>query len=782
MEIICIAWLAGVALIQWAPALPDPLAWAGLVLGGGVGLIYAMLAPPGRGRRPALVLAALLLGGAYTAWRAELRLADALPLALEGQEVEVSGVVASLPQSLEKGVRFVFEVEPDATPASIPVPRRLLLAWYRGWQEDEWYGNPQVHAGERWRFTLRLRRPHGSVNPDGFDFEAWLLEQDLRATGQVRPGKAQRLEVLAPGLGYRIEHWREVIRQRFLEALPDKPYAGVLIALAVGDQRAIPPAQWQMFATTGIAHLVAISGMHITLLAALLGRLVHGLWARFPALVLRWPARQAAVLAGALGAWAYCLLAGWGIPAQRTLYMLAVGALALLLRRELAAGPVLALALGVVLLIDPWAVLAPGFWLSFGAVACLFWALGGRLGAEAGWRAGLRTQWVVTLGLLPAMLILFQQFSLVSPLANALAVPLISFLVTPLALAYALLPLQMLADLAHGLLAWGMVPVEWLARWPGAQWQQARPPLALVLLALPGCLWLLLPRGTPARWLGGLLLVPLVGWTPPRPAPGSARVTLLDVGQGLAVHVATAGHDLVYDAGPAFSAEANSGERILLPYLRAQGVRQLDEFIITHPDQDHAGGAESVFLGLPVARVRASLPASHPVRLMAGGAYQPCAAGQRWVWDGVGFEVLSPRGAVEEGDERKTNAWSCVLRIDAAGQRLLLTADMEAPTEAELVAADPAALAADVVVVPHHGSRTSSTPPFIAATGARWALFPVGYRNRFHHPHPKVWAAWGAAGAERLRTDQGGALRIHMESDGLRVEPWRTVEKRYWRD
>jgi competence protein ComEC len=724
-----------------------------------------------------MTLAAVAAGWSFAGWRAEVRLADALAAEWEGRDMLVTGVVASLPQDFERGLRFIFEVEQSGA----PVPRMISIAWYRGFRDGDEHAVPEIHAGERWRLTVRLKRPHGNVNPHAFDYEGWLLEQGIRATGYVRPAEGNaRLDAFVPGVMMMVERSRETIRERFRHALPEAPYAGVLVALAVGDQRAISPALWRVFARTGISHLVAISGMHVTMLAALFAAGVGWLWRRSPALALRWPAQQAAVVAGFVAAFGYCLLAGWGVPAQRTLYMLGCVALALVLRRETAPSRVLALALAVVLVIDPWAVMAAGFWLSFGAVAILFLVSCGRLATEGHLREALRTQWAVTLGLIPALLVLFQQFSLVSPLANAIAIPLVSFVVTPLAIGFAVLPLQMLADLAHGAFALTMLPVQWLADLPWANWQQAAPPVALAVLGTFGCIWALLPKGTPARWVGLTMLVPLVLWTPPRPVLGEATVTVLDVGQGLAVHVQTASHDLIYDTGPAFSADANSGERILLPYLKASGVRRLDTLVVTHQDNDHAGGAEAVLAGIPVAEVRSSLPPNHPVRLIAGARDQPCLAGQRWEWDGVRFVMLHPEALTEGVVPRKTNDVACVLRVEAGAHRLLLTSDIEAISEAGLLAREGAKLASDVLVVPHHGSRTSSSAAFIAATAPRWAIFPVGYRNRFHHPNPAVWARWSETGAALLRTDEGGAVIVHLGAGEPRLETARALVPRYW--
>jgi len=523
---------------------------------------------------------------------------------------------------------------------------------------------------------------------------------------------------------------------------------------------------------------MSISGLHVTMVAGLAAWLVGGLWRRSPTLPLHVPAQKAAVLAGFLGALGYSLLAGFAVPAQRTLYMLAVVALALWSGRRLAGRRVLALALLAVLLLDPWAVLAAGFWLSFGAVALLFYAGSGRLGAGGKVVVWLRAQWAIALGMFPLLLALFQQFSLVSPLANAVAIPVISLLVTPLALAGALPFLDPLLWLAHGLMTPLMAFLEWLAVSDWAVWQQAAPPLWAVVLALVGAAWLLLPRGFPARWLGLLTFLPLLFYSPDRPGIGAAKVVVLDVGQGLAVHVQTAHHDLLFDAGPVYSAEADSGSRVIVPYLRAVGVGRIDEVLVTHEDKDHSGGAESVLESLPVGLLSSSLPfenilSAQPVR------QEPCLDGQSWEWDGVRFDILHPTEA-EYRSARKTNTLSCVLKLTSVHGRVLLTSDVDAAVEADLAARHGPQLRADVLLVPHHGSRSSSTPEFIAAVGARTAIFPVGYRNRFGHPRPEVEERYRQSGAELRRTDMEGALSLDLRAGGIALETERETRRRYW--
>lgn len=506
------------------------------------------------------------------------------------------------------------------------------------------------------------------------------------------------------------------------------------------------------------------------MVAALFAALVGWLWRRSEGLMLLLAAPKAAIAAGWLAAFGYALLAGFAVPTQRTLYMLSVVALALWSGRNLGASRSLLLALLVVLLLDPWAVLAPGFWLSFAAVGVLFFVGTARLGAPLGWRATLArwgaTQWAVTVGTLPLLLLLFQQFSLVSPLANALAIPVVSFLITPLALLFALIPWPPLLQLDHWLLSTLMAFLEWLARWP--LWQQPAPPLAATVLALLGVLCLLLPRGFPARWLGVCLLLPALFWPAARPAPGEAWVDVLDVGQGLAVVVRTAEHALLYDTGPLYSAESDAGQRIVVPFLRATGVERLDAVIVTHRDKDHSGGIVAIREALPVGRWLSSLPELEGER---------CAAGQTWEWDGVRFTMLHPEAAAYRLQTSKTNNMSCVLRLENPSGSVLLTSDIEARDERKLLARVPELLRSEVLLVPHHGSGTSSTPAFIAGVGAREVIIPVGYRNRYQHPRPDVVARY--AGSRVWRTDSDGAVRIEL-AGRVALSAYRSEYRRYW--
>ena len=791
MRLAILFFAAGIALLEVQASLPSSRILLGLIAIAALCGFFSrrLCASPRTYAHSTLLLliAALSLGFCWASFRAEQRLANQLPESSENRDIRVTGVIAGLPQNLANGFRFAFDVETIETPDAV-VPRKILLSWYRprnakpvnedvSAAKSEEIPAQNFRPGERWRFTVRLKRPHGNANPHGFDYEAWLFEREIRATSNIRTTRSdappEMLAAFVPRFNYAIERLRDEIRQRFLAVLPEAPYVGVLIALAIGDQRAIPTEQWLTFNRTGITHLVSISGLHVTMIAALLAALVNFLWRKSETLCVYLPAQKAALLAGWLAATFYALLAGFEIPAQRTLYMLSVIALALWTGRNLGVSRVILAALFVVVLIDPWALLSTGFWLSFGAVAVLLFVGTSRIGRTKGWRAVLKewgmAQWAVTIGSIPLLLFFFQQFSLVSPLANALAIPFVSFIVTPLSLLFALFPWPPLLYLDHALVSFLMCGLEWLADWP--VWQQAAPPLFASIVALAGIVWLLLPRGFPGRSAGLFLILPALFWTPPRPVNGDAWVDILDVGQGLAVLVRTEKHNLLYDTGSTYSANptgSNAGLRTVLPYLRALGIRSLDTLVVSHEDKDHSGGAASIQAALPIERTLSS------ITLFKGAL---CEAGQDWHWEGVNFTILYPSADDYAKNPKKTNSRSCVLRIDTGKVSLLLTGDIEAADERKLIERAPFLLKNNVVVVPHHGGAGSSTPAFISAVAPQEAIFSAGYKNPFNHPRPDTLARY--ASARTWRTDLQGAIHVRLEKV-VEIAAWREERRRYW--
>ena len=792
MVVFAIFFALGVWLLQQQASLPD-FAWAWLLLAFPFALFPVFTRSKNLLIRSGhtLLLAACACGAGFyhAAWQAEQRLAVSLPDEWQGRDIEVIGVVAELPRRYERGLRFGFDVEQTVTRAPgqeffVPqasVPEHIYLSTY----SDDKTVPLKLRAGERWRLTLRLKQPHGAANPHGFDFEMWALERNIRAVGYVHnKGDNRRIDELAPntlfrGLGYRIETWREAVRDKFDATLGDAPYAGVLSALAIGDQNSIPPPQWQIFTRTGVNHLMSISGLHITMLASLAFAVAYWLWRRSIRLTLRLPARKAAALAALLAAFGYALLSGFAVPAQRTVYMVGAVAAALWLNRNFSLGQIVSIALLGVLIPDPWAVMSAGFWLSFGAVALILYVTAYRIGSNHWLSEYASVQWAMAIGLTPLLLGLFQQASLVSPLANAIAIPLVSLVVVPLALLGAALPVEAPLWLAHIVMDGVMYFLEWLNALPQAVWTQHAPPAWSIAVAMLGALWILLPRGFPARWLGFLLLLPMFLNTPEPPAQGALRLIVFDVGQGLAVAAQTRQHALLYDTGPDFSGEADSGNRILIPTLRALGIAELNGLILSHNDTDHTGGTASIMQAMPVGWVSSSLPATHAL-LRSANHMRRCRDGASWNWDGVQFEILHPATDSDGTKKAHDNEQSCVLRIGVGEHSVLLAGDIEKNSEARLIKQHADKLFTSLLVVPHHGSKSSSSLDFIAATLPDYAVFTAGYRNRFGHPREEVLQRYADSGAELLRSDEDGAILVEMNAQGLQVERYRKTHRRYW--
>jgi competence protein ComEC len=754
------------------------------------------------GRAPGLAAALVVAALAAAAWssaatRAAQRLAERLDPALEGVELALTGVVDELPVATERGQRFVLRVERcGRDDGACRVPPRVSLAWGSGVHRGEAAPVPRVRAGERWALVVRLRRPHAPVNPGAFDRELRWLEEDIGAVGRVRSGR--RLDASVPGAGLAIERLRGAVRDALFDAAGESRarQAGVLAALAVGDQAAIDPALWTLFNATGVGHLMSISGLHVTMVGAL-GAIAVGLAWRAPVLArlglhARVPAPVARRVAAVAVAFGYAALAGWGVPARRTCFMLATGVLLLATGRTASVVAAVGAAAAAIVALDPWAPLAAGFWLSFGAVVAIVWAGAGgctregRVGAAL--RDAARTQWAASLALLPLGAWFFASASAVGPLANALAIPLVGLVVTPLALAGGAIGLaspavaSWLVVPAASLLDALLVVLDAMAGWPGATLAIPTPGLAALGVACAGCALLLAPRGVPRRALGTLALLPLATATLDRPAPGELRLTALDVGQGTAAVVQVGDRTLVYDAGPTLGPHLDAGGRTLAPWLRATGVRRVDLLVVSHLDDDHSGGARSLMRAIRVDALASSLPDGHPI-VAAAPAARRCARGDRWTWGEAEFEWLHPADPPEPARRSPTNAASCVLRVRHPAGTVLLAGDVEAPQERRLVELfGDAGLAADVLLVPHHGSATSSTEAFLDAVRPRWAIVQAAYRSRFGHPHPRVVERYARRGVELLRSDAHGAVQLRLREGGpATVTRSRLEPARYWR-
>jgi competence protein ComEC len=784
-EIVLLTFASGVLLAQNAPTLPArELSFAAFLLFV-VGAAMTFL----RSRRSPLLLVmaiAVGVGLSYTLLRADIRMSDELPRQWEGRDIEIVGVIDEMPQRDERSIRFAFRVE-EVTTKGATVPKRIAIGWYKPTiKELAGEALPELHAGERWRWTVRLKRPHGYVNPAGFDVEAWLLDRNIRAGGSIQVDEpVKRLSANAGQLGDHVERLRERIRERMLKALEGKRYAGVLIALAIGDQQAIKDADWALFNATAVSHLLSISGAHVTLFATWVAWCAFAIWRRSPLLCAKLPAQKAAALVAASIAILYAVLTGFAVPSQRTCYMLVTAAFALWLSRSLSPWLILCWALVVVLFIDPWAVLAVGFWFSFVAVALLLYVTNNRVGEQKFWIAMFKTQAAVSLGLAPFALLFFQQVSLVGPLANALAIPLITFMVVPLTLLWLVIPVDALIVLAHALIEALAAFLSWLTTFDSFIWSQHAPPTWTMLLAAIGVLWLLAPREVPHRWLGALWCLPLFTIAPSAPESGEFRVTVLDVGQGTSVVVRTAHRTLVYDTGARWTDQTDAGARLIAPYLRASGSGRIDGLVVSHLDIDHSGGANSLLRGTPTTWLLTSMFENADVIATAREKNTDaiaCVAGQSWTWDDVRFDVLHPTAETYSATKLKTNDRSCVVKVTSKTASVLLTGDVEALSEAALVERSPMQLKSDALLIPHHGSTTSSTAHFIDAVAPSVALINAGYRNRFGHPRPVILDRYTARGIVVHRTDWHGAITLESKDKFTNVRRERDARQRYWVD
>ena len=770
MLAVAVATLAGAVAVQALSVLPSLWFDACLAV-----MALAEFAACLRWRAPPWVwcLPFALAAFAWTAWRADLAMGARLPHALEKQDILVTGTVTGLPQTQDGATRFDFVIDSARfEQRALPVRGHVRLSWYASRRQAP----PAIAPCTTWRLRVRMKRPHGLVNPGGMDFERSALQKGIIATGYVRedPGNA----LVAQGAC--VDGVRARIANAIEAALPNDAHAARLLrALSVGDERALNEHDWQVVRATGIAHLIAISGFHVGLAAVFGALLVRLGWWLFPVLGLRLARSMAEAAVAFPAALAYGALAGFGLPTTRTLLMIAVVAGWRLLRRGGGFGEGFGLALAAILIVDPLSVLSAGFWLSFAGVALLAWTLA----RDAGWRGHLKeiglAPLLMTLALLPLTIWFFGQASLIAPLANLVAVPFVSFVIVPIDLVSCAL-LFPWPWAGHGLLhacAYLIDALWWflahLAAWPAAMQYLPEASLPAFVLACIGSVWLLAPRGIPLRSLGALLLLPLCLPRSTFPPEGAFRATVIDVGQGLSVLVRTRSHALLVDAGARYPSGFDLGEAAVVPTLHALGVTHLDALVISHGDNDHAGGAVSVLAAYPNTPVWGGEPARGPVPM------RRCHVGQQWRWDRVDFRVLRPpTPTVTEGNDA-----GCVLLVTGAGGRLLLPADTSSKVEPDIARAVPPGPPL-VLVVPHHGSKTSSSIDYLKALQPVFAIASNGYLNGYHHPAPEVVARYNALGIPLLNTPATGGVRVAfpVSAPPRIVSEERRRQAHYWRE
>ena len=822
MRLAITAFIAGGSLLLFLPQVP--LYWLPIVVCVAIIAITVLLVAQRSTRlfQAAMIVLAFALGFAWNARYAENRLDNILIEELEARDLVVEGRVAALPQSKPDGAKFAFTVDRALMGREDleRFPKKIYLSWQPAWRNPGEI--PEMIPGQRWRFKVKLKRPYGSLNPYTFDFERWSFHQDFGASGSVKSGQL----LLASDIGLtefelRMELARWSLRQKILRILPgDAPYVGVLIALVMGDQNAIDQDDWRVFNATGIGHLISISGLHVTMLAGVGAALAAWIWRR-RSLPLFIPVSKLAAISGFLTAFIYAWLAGFQIPAQRTMYMVGVVAFALWTGRNPRSFDIWWWALLIVLVIDPMAPYTPGFWLSFGAVAAILYGMGnsaGLLGIPTGkelevhWtqrlaealREACRVQGVVTLALLPLTLYWFYQASVVSPLANAFAIPLVSYVVTPLAIAGALLPEvigRWLLLPAHASMDYLAQLLHWMAGWKWSVVWSRQPEWWILLLSSAGIIYVIRPGLLQDTWRSRVfalsasigLLTPFSDIASGQLIPtGAFKATIFDIGQGTAVFIETANKTLLYDTGPIQGKKDDAGQRILLPYFRGRGVDQIDRMVISHSDSDHVGGAATLLKHIEFQSMMGSLPSSNPLlqNLHSKNIPSiPCRFGQHWIWDEVEFFIWHPREDTIFANQysSKPNEMSCVLEVRNKHTSLWLTGDVERQGETEIVERlddQMLKVLGDrelILMAPHHGSKTSSSEDLLKRLKPDHAFAQNGYRNRYGHPHPTVVDRYESLGIPFTQTPETGAQVWRFGGLGKAVlEGWRLERHRLW--
>lgn len=744
--------------------------------------------------RGSIAFALFLFGVCWHLQWAAAQLSEELPLRLEGESLRVQGVVIGLPQRTRIAQQFRFEILNSSTEFS---PRTVVL---------NYYGEQRVEAGDYWQFELRLNRPHGFANRGGFDYQAWLFQQGISARGYVRQSAAnQRIDSLPIQIGLAlkisIHSWRQSIKARLQVLLKEERESrGLLIALLIGDRSSISQEEWSLFTATGSNHLFVISGLHIGMVSAFF----YGLTLSVVKLFKRsssYPAQKLAACVALISAFGYTLLAGFSLPTQRAFVMIAALMLGLFFSGRLQMSSRLLLAVLVVLLLNPLAIISSGFWLSFVAVAALiaFATIGqnrvGNPSIEHSWSEWLverfRSHWVpqrVVLVALAVPLIIFtQQVSLLAPLVNVVAIPLVGFFIVPLCFLGLLLSLFSLAggtlvlEFAHTAIMFLLESMNSLLDVGGEafQLQITFAGLFNVTVAALASWLLLIPRGVCRRSMVVPLLFPLF----PFPEPSSVlenrftlRVHIIDVGQGLSALVTTDSHALLFDTGASLSPEFNLGSAVVLPVIRSMGIKQLDVVVVSHGDNDHAGGLSGIMSGIAVGRL-----ISNSEKVGGSSSATLCNEVRAWNWDGVEFRFLHT-----DIDYPEENNNSCVLQIRLGESSVLLPGDIERSAEFDLVRRHGQELESDVLIAPHHGSASSSSYAFLKRVKPQYAVFSAGYRNSFGHPNTAVVARYLGFGAVPLKTAETGMISFEVsdsKSENALSHPklYREQNNRYWR-
>lgn len=770
MRLFSFAFLSGILLLQNFSYLPNKKwVWIIIIIAISIRIFLSKY------KKYISIPIICSLGFAWCLWYAHTQSAWILPDHLEGKTITATGYLASMPDTSDHMTAFLFSIK------TIQFENKYYPA--KGLVRLSWRGNNNqkldktLHVGDKWQLTIRLKKIHGLMNPGGFDYEAHAFQEGVRASGYVVNRSENKL-ISSHWYYYPLARAREFLKIKIEKNLPLSNTSPWIVALTLGERHGISPENWEVLRNTGTNHLMAIAGLHIGFMSGFAFALVAWLWRRSSWLSLRVPSQHVGAVAALCMALVYSAMAGFSIPTQRACIMLTVFLLILLLRRKIISWHAWSIALLIVLLINPLSVLTESFWLSFGAVALIIYGVSARLAPKGLWWKWGRIQWVIAVGLIPFSIWLFQQCSIVSFVANSIAIPWVGFIIVPMCLLGGFVILfsakigGFVFILADKILSALWIILTWFAHLPWSSWYQMTPNYWTLVIACIGIIILLVPIGFPGRYLGAIWLLPLFCYQIPAPNSGDVWLTLLDVGQGLATVVQTNKHTLVFDAGAKLGESYDMGESVVVPFLRSIGSKQVDMLVISHGDNDHIGGARAILKRVPVYAIKSSVPKKLP----SFSSY--CLRGESWKWDQVSFQFLYP----SSDNLNLNNDSSCVLRITAGDKHILLTGDIEKFAEKYLVEFESENLKSDILVAPHHGSKTSGVDAFLKAVNPSYVLFPFGYRNRYHFPHKSVIEKYDLLGTKKIDTAHAGAITFLISATDVVSDPitYRGEHQRYW--
>lgn len=697
-----------------------------------------------------------------------LHLDHRIDKSVEGKDISIKGTVTSIPMIDQNNVSFNFKTD-DFNQQKRKL--NLKLTWY----ETQTY----LQAGETWRLTVRLKRPHGFMNPGGFDYEAQLFEENIAATGYV-VNTPDNYQLSATKYSYPITKLRQTIQTAVTAHFSHDSLVGFLPALLVGSRQYITQPQWQVLRATGTNHLIAIAGLHIGLVAGFIFVMISFLWRQSYHLTLLIPAKQIAAIFSVFSALCYSFLAGFPIQTQRAMIMLSILLFVVLIKRHLLPWQTYFYALIIVLILNPLNVVMAGFWMSFVAVAVIIYGMQGRLSNRGIWWEWGRVQYVIMIGLIPVTMFIYHETSSVGLMANIIAVPWFAFVIMPLCVlslfffmfSHQLAYLCLWLVLRNLHILWAIL--TFLSQQTISLWHPANLSIITLISASIGILLLLASKGFYCRELCIIFFLPLFFSPKNVPQSGDIWFTLLDVGQGLSAIIQTKNHTMIYDTGPKFSENFNAGDAVIIPYLQVNNIWRINTIMISHGDSDHIGGSFAIIKSLSVNQILTIVPQ----RFQSHAAF--CYAGERWVWDDVTFEVLWPM----QGDYFNDNNSSCVLKVSNGKESILLTGDIQKPVEEKLIEQYQTELHSTILVAPHHGSKTSSSFPFINAVKPTFVLYGVGYRNRFHFPNKSVVNRYHLVGVTQYQTSDAGAIMFKISQNKLIVPPtlYRVTHHHLWND